>query len=144
MRSNNPVFSNSEAFSQGGGYATFEPTPGQLQEMYDRPAATPVQTRRMTVDDVIMKTGALFAVLLVGGAIGWYLVGDSTAFGVVFIAMLVGLGLGLFISFKQSTNPALILSYAAVEGVFVGGISRWFANVYDPGIVSQAVLGTLV
>jgi uncharacterized YccA/Bax inhibitor family protein len=28
--------------------------------------------------------------------------------------------------------------------VFVGGISRWFANVYDPGIVSQAVLGTLV
>jgi uncharacterized YccA/Bax inhibitor family protein len=28
--------------------------------------------------------------------------------------------------------------------VFVGGISAWFANVYDPGIVSQAVLGTLV
>ena len=144
MRSNNPVFSNSEAFSQGGGYAKFEPTPGQLQEMYDRPAATPVQTRRMTVDDVIMKTGALFAVLLIGGAIGWYLVGDTTAFGIPFIAMLVGLGLGLFISIKQSTNPALILSYAAVEGVFVGGISRWFANVYDPGIVSQAVLGTLV
>lgn len=143
MRSNNPVFANSEAFSRGG-YATFDPTPGQLQDMYDRPAATPVQTRRMTLDDVIMKSGALFAVLLVTGAISWYLVGDSSAFGIPFIAMLVGLVLGLVISIKQSTNPALILTYAAVEGVFVGGISRVFANVYEPEIVSQAVFGTLV
>lgn len=145
MRGNNPVFSNSEAFSKGGGgYATFEPTPGQLQEMYDRPAATPVQTRRMTVDDVIMKTGALFVVLLITGTVSWGLVGDTSAVGFPLIAMLVGLGLGLYISFKQSTNPALILAYAAVEGVFIGGVSRWFANVYGPEIVSQAVLGTLV
>ena len=143
MKSNNPVFANSEAFSRGG-YATFDTTPGQLQDMYDRPAATPVQTRRMTIDDVIMKTGAMFAVLLVTGAISWYLVGDSSAFGIPFIAMIVGLVLGLVISFKQSTNPALILSYAAVEGVFVGGFSRWFANWYGPEIVSQAVFGTLV
>ena len=144
MKSNNPVFARSEAFSRGGGYATFDPTPGQLQDMYDQPAATPVQTRRMTLDDVIMKTGAMFAVLLVGAAIGWYLVGDSQAIGIPMIAMLIGLVLGLIISIKQSTNPALILTYAAVEGVFVGGLSAWFANAYDPGIVSQAVLGTLV
>jgi uncharacterized YccA/Bax inhibitor family protein len=50
--------------------------------------------------------------------------------------------LALVISFKQSTNPALILSYAAAEGLFLGGISRLFNNAYGGGIVIQAVVGT--
>lgn len=139
MESRNPVFTNSKAFS-GDGHATFDATPQQLQEMYDAPAATPVQTRRMTLDDVLMKTAAIFGVLLVGAAVGWVISDDMPA--VPFVAMLVGLVLGLVISFRQSTSPGLILSYAAVEGVFVGGISAILEAQYE-GIVSQAVLGTL-
>jgi uncharacterized YccA/Bax inhibitor family protein len=45
------------------------------------------------------------------------------------------------ISFKQSTNPALILSYAAAEGLFLGAISHVFNDLY-PGIAIQAVVGT--
>jgi uncharacterized YccA/Bax inhibitor family protein len=139
MESRNPVFANSKAFSRDG-YATFDASPQELQEMYDRPAATPVQTRRLTVDDVIMKTAAIFAVLLAGAAVGWLVADDLP--GVPFIAMIAGLVLGLVISFRQSTSPGLILAYAVVEGVFVGGISAIFEASY-PGVVSQAVLGTL-
>ena len=45
-------------------------------------------------------------------------------------------------AFKQSTNPALILSYAAAEGLFLGGISQAFEDRWH-GIVAQAVVATL-
>ena len=140
MESRNPVFNRSEGFSRGGN-ATFRdvPTPsaGSLEEMYRRPPAGPAQTGRMTIDDAVMKTLACFGVLLAGAAVAWFV-----APGLAFVGMIVGLVLGLVISFKQSTNPALILSYAAAEGLFVGGISSVFEDRW-PGIVSQAVIGTL-
>ena len=43
----------------------------QLQDLYNQPAAGPVDTRRVTMDDVIMKTLALFAIVLVFAAAGW-------------------------------------------------------------------------
>ena len=46
-------------------------TAQQLQELYNQPSAGPVDTRRVTMDDVIMKTLALFAIVLVSGAVGW-------------------------------------------------------------------------
>lgn len=135
LESRNPVFANSEAFKRGG-YATFdEPSPQQLQEMYDAPAATPVVTRRMTIDDVVMKTAALFGLVAVGAVVGWNVP------GLAFPAMIVGLVLGLVIAFKQSTNAALIGTYAAIEGVFLGGISQFFESRWE-GVVPQAVLGT--
>ena len=54
---------------------------------------------------------------------------------------MVGLVLGLIISFKRITNPALIAAYAVIEGVFVGMVSRFFEARFD-GIVLQAVIGT--
>lgn len=48
--------------------------------------------------------------------------------------------LALVVTFKCS-NPALILSYAAVEGVFIGGISKLFETQYS-GIVLHAAVGT--
>jgi uncharacterized YccA/Bax inhibitor family protein len=57
-------------------------------------------------------------------------------------AMLVGLVLGLIISFKQITNPAILFSYAIIEGIFLGAVSKAFEARYN-GIVVQAVIGTL-
>jgi len=141
MESRNPVFARSQEF-QRGGYATFDtrtPTSGQLEEMYGAPSATPVQTGRMTIDDVVMRTASIFGVLLVTAGLTYWL---ELGFGVVVGAMLVGLVLGLVITFRNSTNAALILTYGAVEGVFVGGLSRAYETFYD-GIIAQAVLGTL-
>ena len=56
-------------------------------------------------------------------------------------AAMVGLVLGLVISFKRVTNPAVIGAYAVVEGVFVGIVSKFFETAFE-GIVVQAVIGT--
>jgi uncharacterized YccA/Bax inhibitor family protein len=141
MQSNNPVFNNSKAFKDGG-YATFTEAPpataAQLEKMYSAPAATGAQTGRMTIDDVVVRTGLMFAVLLPLAAINYWL--DSP--GLTIVGLIVGLVLGLVVSFKQSTNAALILAYAGAEGLFLGGISKAFEDRWD-GIVPQAVLATL-
>jgi uncharacterized YccA/Bax inhibitor family protein len=149
MESNNPVFRRSETFSRRG-YATFDapaPSASALQEMYDAPSATAVQTGRLTLDDVIAKTGLMFAVLLVGAGVSWFALTPAMP-SAPLVAAIVALVLGMVISFKQSTSPGLILAYAAIEGVFVGGISLFYsayANAASEGgnIVAQAVLGTL-
>jgi uncharacterized YccA/Bax inhibitor family protein len=108
-----------------------------VEQAYYGPTATSRETGRMTVEDVVVKTGLLLGVAVVTGALTWV----SGLGALALPAALVGLVLGLVISFKQITNPALILTYAAVQGVFLGGISQLFNDAY-PGIVVQAVVGT--
>jgi uncharacterized YccA/Bax inhibitor family protein len=136
VNSNNPVLNR--GFGQGQRFATFDaPTPqaSDLQDMYDRPAYAP--PRYMTLDDVVVKTAACLGVLFVAGAIAWAF--ELTALALV--GALVGFVLALVISFRGSTNPALILTYAACEGLFLGAISQVFESRF-PGIVIQAVAGT--
>jgi uncharacterized YccA/Bax inhibitor family protein len=143
MESNNPVFGRSKEFARGG-HASFEPrtpTAGDLQDMYTAPSATSVDTGRMTIDDVVMRTASLFAVLLVTAGVTYEVV-KPVSFGLVLGAALVGFVLSLVITFSKTIRPPLMFAYAAIEGVFVGGISYVFEANY-PGIVVQAVLGTL-
>ncbi len=143
MQSNNPVFNRTEEFSASrAGLDAATPRADQLEDMYAAPSATPVQTGRMTYDDVVVKTGITFAVLLVGAVIGWQLP------QLFWIGMIVGLVLGLVNAFKREPNPALILTYAAFEGLFVGSVSFMFENLQIngnslDGIVAQAILATL-
>src|SRR5512134_796217 len=140
MQSNNPVFNRNDAFNGRGvptATATAGMTAAELQDLYRQPSAGPVQTGRMTYDDVVMKTGAVFALVLVGAAIGWFV-----APGMWFVAMIVGLVLGLVNAFKKEPSPPLILAYGLVEGVFLGGISLWF-NQSWPGVAQTAVVATL-
>jgi uncharacterized YccA/Bax inhibitor family protein len=43
----------------------------------------------------------------------------------------------------RTVNPALVLVYAAAEGVFLGVVSKFFES-YADGAVMQAVLATLI
>ncbi len=132
--SSNPALTRSPAFTgKGGGPQTTDP----LEQAYFGPSATSRQTGRMTVDDVVGRTALLLAVAFVTGGVTWALDLGALAFP----AALVGFGLALFILVKQVTNPVLIIAYAAVEGIFLGGISQLFNDRY-PGIVVQAVVGT--
>ncbi|MGH8868818.1 MAG: Bax inhibitor-1/YccA family protein [Actinomycetes bacterium] len=137
MQSSNPVLSRDGAFTRGG-YATFGQAPPaeQLQEMYDAPAYT--GTRPMTIDDVVMRTGLLLAIVAGVGGLSWYL---NVGFGVAIVAALAGFGVAMVVTFKRVLNPGLVVTYAALEGVFLGVISHVFNDMY-PGIVVQAVLGT--
>ncbi|MGI8776430.1 MAG: Bax inhibitor-1/YccA family protein [Acidimicrobiales bacterium] len=132
--SSNPALTRSPAFTGERGPRT---TTDPLEQAYFAPSATSRQTGRMTVDDVVGRTGLLLATAVVTGGITWALDLGALAFP----AALVGLGLALFIIFKQVTSPAPIIAYAAAEGIFLGGVSQMFNSQY-PGIVVQAVVGT--
>jgi len=158
----NPAYNRIEKDAQSG-YAGFggQPSPSaqsaaaaqaatagmtaqQLQDLYNQPTATPVQTRRVTMDDVIMKTLGLFAIVLVTGAVGWTVSAANPGIGMAlwFGGMVGTLVLGLVIAFRKTLSVPLILLYAVVEGLFMGAVSQYFNEVY-PGIVGQAVLATL-
>ena len=95
----------------------------------------------MTIDDVVVKTVTLLAIVGVTGAAAWILVPDSLLGPAWIGAAVVGLVLGLIISFSRMANPALVVTYAVVEGVFVGLVSKFFETAYD-GIVLQAAVAT--
>lgn len=149
MRSSNPVLTrltpeghvNSDR--QRVGY-----TPGsyaQGQTTYSSPVET-AATDRMTIDDVVVRTVGLLALTGLAGAAAW--VAFSTGYlpeGLLLPfwigSAMIGLVLGLIISFARVTNPLLIGAYAVVEGVFVGMVTMFFESQYE-GIGLQAAAGT--
>ena len=130
MASRNPVLIRATGESFGG--ETIE------QSSLDQPVFSGA---RMTMDDVIVKTGMLFGLLVAGAFIGWRIP------ELTFVALIVGLGLAFANIFKKQVSPALVLAYGAVEGIFLGGLSQIYAAAYAetaPNLVSQAVIGTLI
>ena len=118
-------------------------TAQQLQDLYNQPTAGPVETQRVTMDDVIMKTLALFAIVLVTGAVGWAVSANNPAAGfALWIGGMIGtLVLGLVIAFKKTLSVPLILLYAVVEGLFIGAVSQFFNRRRTRGIVGAGRAG---
>jgi uncharacterized YccA/Bax inhibitor family protein len=110
----------------------------QLEDSYSLPAASGAQTGRMTVEDTVVKTILVFAILVASAVVGWTFASPITLWG----GLIGGLVLGLVNTFKKSPSPALIVGYAVLQGLFVGSISNIFNAQWD-GIVTQAVIGTL-
>jgi len=133
MKSSNPVL------TRGRGFAAMNPSDiDSLEAKYAAPSAGGVSTGRMTIEDVVMRTGMLFVVLLAVGSVAY----GANNGGLAAIGFLGGFILAMINSFKKSVSPALVLAYAAFQGLALGGISRYYNDIY-PGIVGQAVLGTL-
>jgi uncharacterized YccA/Bax inhibitor family protein len=116
-------------------------TQDQLQEMYNRPAAGPADTGRMTFDDVIVKTAACLGAVVAGAAVT-LVVAQGLASMLMIVGALGGFVLALVNTFKKQPSPALILAYAALEGLFLGGLTRILDGMF-PGVGLQAVIGTL-
>jgi uncharacterized YccA/Bax inhibitor family protein len=97
----------------------------------------------MTIDDVVVKTVMLLGITGISAIAAWNLIPD-TLLGAAWIgAAIVGLVLGLIISFSRMANPALVVAYAVVEGAFVGLVSKYFQEIAGyQGIVLQAVVAT--
>jgi uncharacterized YccA/Bax inhibitor family protein len=128
--------------AQGGWMAQQQNmTHDQLQQMYNQPAAGPAETGRMTFDDVIIKTAACLGVLIAGAAVTLF-VSMPLASLLMIVGALGGFVLALVNTFKKQPSPALILAYAGLEGLFLGGLTRVLDGMY-PGVGLQAVIGTL-
>jgi uncharacterized YccA/Bax inhibitor family protein len=140
MALDNPAFSRNPAFSQQGAAAVAQNVSAQqLQEMYNQPATLP-DREVMTVENTVAKTAGAFAVLVVFAAVGWLL--TPTMPWLFWGFAIVGFVLALVNIFKKEPSPALILAYAAAEGVFIGGISVLYETQWS-GIIAQAVIGTI-
>jgi uncharacterized YccA/Bax inhibitor family protein len=170
MQSNNPVFRRSKEFQPGNaygnptyagngaayqGFGTPPPPPGSGYQQYAPPTHQPyggtvTDTGRMTIDSVVQTTGLTLMVTILAAAITWivtpsvdFVTGEIPA--ALVAASTVGSGiafvLSLVNSFKRVISPALVLLFAAAEGVALGAVSEVF-NTFYPGVVIQAVLGT--
>ncbi len=144
----------------GYGQTTTDPAYGDPSQWG---TGTPGDVRseaRMTIDSVVQKTAITLAVVIAFAAATWYVTGDvitEDAFGgqsvnedmigKLYLAMMIGsfgaFGLSMVNSFKRVISPALVIAFAALEGVALGAFSK-FIGLYvgDTGIVLQAVLGT--
>ncbi|GAA4190252.1 Bax inhibitor-1/YccA family protein [Gryllotalpicola kribbensis] len=138
--SNNPALNRVSAFRAGGAPQPVDPsTVGQgpdLEALFNARSAGSAETGRMTYEDTVVKTVALFAVLLATGVVAWFVP------ALTIVGAIVGLVLGLVNAFKRKPSAALIVMYAAAQGLFLGGISRIFEQVFG-GVVVQAVIATL-
>ncbi|MEV0265851.1 Bax inhibitor-1/YccA family protein [Streptomyces sp. NPDC050617] len=161
MRSSNPVFSRRGFSRDSGGYAGFNAAPqagaptatpyaggnpyannpyaaGQ-QDLQTGPPQAPAQTGRMTMDDVVTRTGITLGVVVVAAVAAWTM---NLPWGAGAAAGLVAMVLGFIQAFKAKPVPALIIGYALFEGLFLGVISKAFNYLAD-GAPVQAVLGTM-
>jgi len=128
----NPALSNNPAFRN-----TAPVSAADLDALYARPAATGAEMNRMTYEDTAVKTVVLFAVLLVGAAVGWFVP------GLAIVGALVGFVLAMVNTFKRQPSVPLILGYAAFEGLFLGGLTG-IIEAQLPGTAIEALTATLV
>ncbi|MDT7741041.1 MAG: hypothetical protein QOE59_119 [Actinomycetota bacterium] len=142
--SSNPAFRNLP--TSPGGYARFGNAPAGLGGGFGGVPGGPGPTagaadRPLTVDDVVQKTALNAVVAIAVGVLtaisGLYLLG--------IVGFIVGLVVALIIIFKQSTNPALVLTYSVAEGMALGALTGALeasGNQYA-GIGFQAILGVV-
>ncbi|MEI2643534.1 MAG: Bax inhibitor-1/YccA family protein [Candidatus Nanopelagicales bacterium] len=154
MESKNPILRDAVkqdgfAYTEGvNAYNQAAAGTATLDQQIGAPATgVPTGTRPMTIDDVVTKTAFAFVVMLVGAGIGWVLT-PSIPF-LPFIAMIAALIVFFVGAFRKTPGAGVVLTYSALEGVMLGGISMFYQDYVDTqgngtNIVFQAVLGTFV
>jgi uncharacterized YccA/Bax inhibitor family protein len=151
VKSSNPIFSR-RGFDRPAGAA---PAGDLLVNPYARgggpslrkesPAARLTMT--MTMDDVIVRTAATLGTVVLTAALSWAVLpvdpdALGRSYGIAVAAAVTAFVLSLVQAFRRTPSPALILGYAAFEGVFLGVISDTTSTYVAPGVIVQAVLGT--
>ena len=111
----------------------------KAQAEYDAQFDSIVSSQKMTIGGTAIKIVGLFALLLTGALVAWNV--DAVK-QLMMPAVFVALGLAMWITFSKKVRPGAVMAYAVVEGVFIGTISWFFEQAY-PGIVMNAVIGTL-
>ena len=153
----NPVFRSLP--KQRGGYAQFGSGVAGAATQYghqtdpyapyaDQQAGV---SRPLTIDDVVTKTGITLAVLSAVAVVSYFMVEANQALAApfTFIGAFGGLALVLIATFRRKQDsPAIVLTYAALEGLFLGAFSFLLAHFSvsstNAGVmIGQAILGTL-
>jgi uncharacterized YccA/Bax inhibitor family protein len=154
----NPVFRSLP--KQRGGYAQFGTGAAATQAGYYQAdpyapyqEARDIASRPLTIDDVVTKTGITLAALTASAVVSFYLVASNLALAMplTLIGALGGFALVMVAIFaRKQDNPAMVLSYAALEGLFLGAFSFLLTfqvpvggrHVSAGAMIGEAILGT--
>ena len=93
----------------------------------------------MTIDGAVNKTAISMAILLLAA----YYTYTNAIMDYVVIGFIGGFIVALITIFKKEWSPTTVPIYAVLEGLALGGISKMYANAFEPGIVPQAIMLTL-
>lgn len=153
----NPVFRSLP--KQRGGYAQFGSgaAGAATQSVHQADPYAPYVDQRagvsrpLTIDDVVTKTGITLAVLSAVAVVSYFMVEANQALATMFtfVGAFGGLAVVLIATFaRKQDNPAIVLTYAALEGLFLGAISFLLANfsvssTSAGAMIGQAIMGTL-
>ncbi|WP_340378353.1 Bax inhibitor-1/YccA family protein [Streptomyces sp. SS7] len=145
------VGTQADPYAQGNPYAQQAGNPyaqNPYAQQVGAPPQAPVTPGAMTMDDVVARTATTLGTVVLTAVLSWLLLPVDEAnlgksYGIAVVAGLAAMVLALIQSFKRRPAPALILSYAALEGVFLGVISSAVSTYIADGVVAQAVLGTM-
>ena len=93
----------------------------------------------MTLEGTVNKTAISLAILLLSA----YYTYSNAIMSYVFIGFIGGFILALITIFKKEWAPTTVPIYAVLEGLALGGVSKMYADAFEPGIVPQAIILTL-
>ncbi|MCL1837941.1 MAG: Bax inhibitor-1/YccA family protein [Propionibacteriaceae bacterium] len=162
IASKNPVLSKADAF-QTQPQQTY-PAYGQPNFQAEAPGAYPPQAGYyqppaggfvpqqpaqqapagvMTIDDVLAKSAITMGLMIAVAALTMVFLPITALWPVTAVCGLAAFGTVFLVSARRNVNPAFVLLYSVVEGVFLGAISKTFDTIY-PGIIFPAVFGTFV
>ena len=96
----------------------------------------------MTIMGTVNKTAFSLLLLMTTALFTWNMpVGDPRANGLMIFGMIGGFILALITVFKHQWAKFTVPAYALMQGLALGGVSKYFESMY-PGIVNQAVMLT--
>lgn len=98
---------------------------------------------RLTYEDVIVKTGVLFTILLAMAAIAWFVVPVQALGAVLIGGLVVAAAVFVITLFSKTISPLVAVIYSAAQGLVIGAVSKLFESLYN-GVVFQAVTATLI
>ena len=93
----------------------------------------------MTLDGAVNKTAIGLSLLMLSA----YYTYSNAIMSYIMIGFIGGFILALVTIFKKEWAPTTVPIYAVLEGLALGGISKMYANAFEPGIVPQAIMLTL-
>jgi uncharacterized YccA/Bax inhibitor family protein len=93
----------------------------------------------MTIDGAVNKTAISMSILLLAA----YYTYSNAIMSYILVGFIGGFIVALITIFKKEWSPTTVPIYAFLEGLALGGISKMYANAFEPGIVPQAIMLTL-
>ena len=111
--------------------------PALSKKTFENLIATPNEV--MTLDGAVNKTAISMGILLLAA----YYTYSNAIMDYVIIGFVGGFIVALVTIFKKEWSPITVPIYAVLEGLALGGISKMYADAFEPGIVPQAIMLTL-